>query len=231
MKNEALKHLFTPVEIGPIKLPNRIFVTPHSTNFVSDSHDNLLGERFAYYCAERAKGGVGLIEVSMAMIGSDVDSYAPTTDAQFSPLFGGLPESLSGNWPIRGGDPKVVEGYTRLAKMVHAFGAKCFIEVSAGGYNFGNEQGVSRFTTPSITGVSPLLPFTSRELDERGIEAAVEGFGRAAKYIGDSGLDGIDSPRRPRCTDSGISFSRNESSKRQIWWFDRKPDEISLPSH
>jgi 2,4-dienoyl-CoA reductase-like NADH-dependent reductase (Old Yellow Enzyme family)/thioredoxin reductase len=187
-----LENLFSEVQVGPTKLRNRIYVTPHSTMFVSDGHDNIPGDRLAAYCSERARGGAALVEVSMAVISNEPLSYAGSTEAQFSPYFGGLPESLTGRFPIRGSDPLVVDGYKKLARAIHAHGSKCFIEVTAGGSNFGSDVGVTPFPTPSISGVSPMIPFTPREMDDEDIEKAIEGFGVAAKYIRDGGLDGID---------------------------------------
>jgi 2,4-dienoyl-CoA reductase-like NADH-dependent reductase (Old Yellow Enzyme family) len=155
------EHLFSPLDVGPVRLRNRIFMTPHATMFASDARDNLPGETIARYLAERAKGGAALVEVSMAIIGEEVGQTAPDTDAHFSPLSGGHPMILTGRWPLRGTDPRIVDGYSKLAGMVHEHGAKCFIEVASGGTNVGNEKGVSRFPWPS----HPLhvLPFTPRE--------------------------------------------------------------------
>lgn len=70
--------LFSGIDVGPIRLKNRIYITPHSTMFVSDEHDNIPGERLAAYCAERAKGGAALVEVSMAVIIIDPLSSSET---------------------------------------------------------------------------------------------------------------------------------------------------------
>jgi len=184
------KHLFTPIELGPITLRNRIYMTPHATMFTSDARDNLPGETIALYMAERAKGGAGLVELSMAIIGQEVGQTSPDTDAHFSPLAGGHPMTLTGRWPLRANDPRIVEGYSRLARAVHEHGSKCFIELASGGTNVGNEKGVSRFPWPS----HPLhvLPFTPMELTDEEIEAQVEAYGRAAALVKKSGLDGVD---------------------------------------
>ena len=100
------KHLFSPLELGPITLKNRIYVTPHATMFASDDRNNIPGETLARYCGERAKGGVGLIEVSLAMVTAGVGQVAPDSAAHFSPLTIGHPMILSGRWPIRGYDPE-----------------------------------------------------------------------------------------------------------------------------
>jgi len=184
------KHLFTPIELGPVIVRNRIYVTPHATMFASDSRDNLPGETLANYCAERAKGGAGLVEVSLAMVSPGGGNTSTDVDSQFGPLNMGHPMALSGRWPIRGFDPKVVEGYSKLARAVHAHGGKCFVEIQSVGTNQANEAGVSRFPWPS----HPIqaLPFTSRELDHEAIEKEIEDYGKAAKFVKDGGLDGVD---------------------------------------
>jgi len=179
--------LFTPIEIGPVRLPNRIFVTPHATMFSSDARNNLPGKTLADYCADRARGGTGLIEVSMSIVGSDSTSHvAPDTNAHFNHLNAGHPMILSGRWPLRGSDPEIVEGYSYLAKRVHEYGAKCFIELASAGSNVGGEFGVSAFPWPSA------LPFTNKEMSQDAINKIANDYGIAAKYVMDSGLDGID---------------------------------------
>ncbi|MGA2666249.1 MAG: FAD-dependent oxidoreductase [Nitrososphaerales archaeon] len=184
------KRLFTPIEVGPLVLRNRIYMTPHATMFTSDARDNLPGETIARYLAERAKGGAALVEVSMAIVGQEVGQTSPDTDAHFSPLAGGHPMTLTGRWPLRANDPGIVDGYSRLARAVHEHGARCFIELASGGTNVGNEKGVSRFPWPS----HPLhvLPFTPMELTDEEIEAQVEAYGAAAALVKRSGLDGVD---------------------------------------
>ncbi len=158
--------------------------------FTSDNRDNLPGETFAYYCAERAKGGAALIEVSMAIVSQEMGQTSPDTDSHFSPLSGGHPMILTGRWPLRATDPRIKEGYAKLARAVHEHGAKCFIELASGGTNVGSDKGVSRYPWPS----HPIhaLPFTSRELEDSDIEAQVEAYGLAARLVRDSGLDGVD---------------------------------------
>lgn len=192
--NRYFKYLFTPLEVGPIKLRNRIFVTPHATNFAADSN-NLPGERLARYCAERAKGGASLVEVSMGVVSAGENSQSilsGNTEAHFSHLASGHPMTLSGRWPLNASDPRIVDGYSQLAKAVHEYGGKCAIEISAGGTNDGAEEGVSSYPYPSTTNVYTMPSFTPREMDEAAIEDLIEAFGRAAKYVKDSGLDGVD---------------------------------------
>jgi len=185
-----LERLFSPIDIGPVALRNRIYSTPHATMFESDERNNLPGERLANYLAERAKGGAALVEVSMAIVGEEIGMSSPDTAAHFGPLNSGHPMILSGRWPLRGGDPRIVKGYSMLAKAVHEHGGRCFIELASGGTNVGNEKGVTRFPWPSSAILG--LPFTPREMTEEDIEKQIEAYGVAAKYVKDSGLDGVD---------------------------------------
>ena len=145
--SQAFEHLFSPIELGPITVKNRIYITPHATMFVSDNRDNLPGDRLSYYCAERAKGGVGLIEVSMARVVAGVGETSLLTDSHFSPLSLGHPMDLTGRFPIRASDPRVVEGYSKLARHVHEYGAKCFIELSSA---VASGMAVSSYPVPLI---------------------------------------------------------------------------------
>jgi 2,4-dienoyl-CoA reductase-like NADH-dependent reductase (Old Yellow Enzyme family) len=97
---------------------------------------------------------------------------------------------LTGRWPLRATDPRIVDGYSKLAKKVHEHEAKCFIELASGGTNVGNDKGVSRFPWPSRP--IHVLPLTPREMDDSDIETQIEAYGYGAKLVKDSGLDGVD---------------------------------------
>jgi 2,4-dienoyl-CoA reductase-like NADH-dependent reductase (Old Yellow Enzyme family) len=49
-----MKRVFTPLELGPVELPNRIVSTAHQTTLV---HDHRLTDDFVAYHEERARGG------------------------------------------------------------------------------------------------------------------------------------------------------------------------------
>ena len=55
---DPLARLWEPIQIGSVRLRNRVFVSAHTTNFV---RDNLATDRHVAYHRERARGGVGLI--------------------------------------------------------------------------------------------------------------------------------------------------------------------------
>jgi 2,4-dienoyl-CoA reductase-like NADH-dependent reductase (Old Yellow Enzyme family) len=180
------ENLFSTIDLGPVQLRNRIFVSPHATMFASEGN-NLPGKILADYCADRAKGGAALVEVSMSIVGNDTTSQvAPSSAAHFNILNAGHPMILTGRWPLRGSDPNVVEGYAYLAKRVHEYGAKCFIELASSGSNLGGESGVSAFPWPYAR------PFTSRQMTHDEIRVVAEDYAIAAKYVMEGGLDGVD---------------------------------------
>ena len=84
------RHLFTPLRIGPITVPNRIVFSAHLTNY---AEDGLPTEQHAAYYEARAAGGAGLII-------TEEHSTHPT------------------DWPyeklIHGFNPDVVAGYRRI---------------------------------------------------------------------------------------------------------------------
>src|SRR4030067_659611 len=106
---EKFGFLFTPLKIGAVTIPNRIFCPPHGTLMVED---NLPSERLAYYHAEKAKGGVGLIITEAAVVHS-------TSNALKDMIFGF--------------DKRCVHGFKRIADMVHAHGTKIFGQLAHSG--------------------------------------------------------------------------------------------------
>ncbi len=62
---ERYPHVFQPIRIGAVEVRNRIFMSPHgipleTANAEHATHHQPAAEH-AYYFAERAAGGVGLI--------------------------------------------------------------------------------------------------------------------------------------------------------------------------
>lgn len=92
------RHLFTPLEIGPITARNRIVFAAHLTNF---AEDGLPSDQHVAYYEARAKGGTGLII-------TEEHSTHPS------------------DWPyeklIHGFHADVIPGYRRITEAVHRHG-------------------------------------------------------------------------------------------------------------
>ena len=108
--------LFSPLDIGPVQIKNRIQVTPHEQQYLKDG---LPSDTMIHYYVERAKGGVGLLEVSQLFIRPSEGVVFPdweTDSARRFPLVT---------------TPEIVPGLSRLADAVHEYGSKIFMELSA----------------------------------------------------------------------------------------------------
>ncbi len=161
--------LLSPLEIGPVVIKNRIQVTPHETLFFSDG---LVTQTLIDYYAERARNGVGLLEVARVDVEVSPMSVIPQ-----------LPEweyDSSKRNPMVS-KPEIVPGLRDLADTVHEYGSKIFMEVSAETFFYGLISAM-----PFASGL------TLRELTPSDFDVIKEAFLRATKYVKDAGFDGVD---------------------------------------
>jgi len=100
----VLEHLFSPLDLGPAELRNRIVSTAHQTTLVSD---HLPTDDFIAYHEARAAGGTGLIVLEATAVHESGRLTAHT-------LAGYLEE--------------IVAGYRRVADAVHAHGTRVFVQ-------------------------------------------------------------------------------------------------------
>jgi 2,4-dienoyl-CoA reductase-like NADH-dependent reductase (Old Yellow Enzyme family)/thioredoxin reductase len=154
--------LFQPLRVGPVQLKNRLQLLPHNTLY---DVRTLTG-----YLERRAKGGVGLVEVSMATAIRDLGEF---------------PEGPLDAWPYKGYDERIVPYYSQLSEAVHRHGAKAFIELSAAGGN----RSAARSASSIPGGIKRVTP---RAYDAEGIRSLVDDHVRAARHIASGGFDGID---------------------------------------
>jgi NAD(H)-dependent 7beta-hydroxy-3-oxo-delta4-cholenoic acid oxidoreductase len=162
-----LRTLFSPITIATMELKNRIAMAPIGADFATPEGqvtDTMLG----YYEA-RAKGGVALIFVEV----TSVVGYLKY-----------MPNQL-GLW-----DDKFISEFEKLAKAVHAHGAKLAPQlIHPGAENHpalsGSESvGPSRIRS-QVTREMP------KELSMEEIEEIIEAFGQAAKRAREAGCDGV----------------------------------------
>ncbi len=174
------KYLFSPLKIGPVIIPNRIMLTGHANAHVETPLEGPTapGEHLAYYQAERAKGGCGLICYGYI-------SVCPfeNADSKFHRArLGGA--RILGAYPA-GPDPKVIPAFKRLVDMCHPYGTKVFAQIGASGVWEGRWG-------PSKT-VDPEDPRKSNaEMTEEQIEAVLEGYRLTAQNAVKAGFDGIE---------------------------------------
>jgi len=163
-------HLFAPGKIGKCSIRNRVVMPPMATNLGS-AFGEVTPELLAYY-RRRAQGGVGLIIVENAQVD----------------MFQG--RSLTAQIAVD--SDKFLPGLRALAEVIHAEGAKTFLQIQHGG----------RQCTPSTTdGLQPVAPspvpckflgVMPRALTKEEIRELVEKFAQAALRARLAGFDGVE---------------------------------------
>ena len=161
------RHLFSPLRLGPVTVPNRVVFSAHLTNYAVD---NLPSEQHAAYYEARARGGAGLII-------TEEHSVHPT------------------DWPyeklIHGFDPKVVPGYRRITEAVHRHRVPIFAQIN---HNGGQASGMySRLPVWAPSPVAdPLFREVPKEVSEQEIGEVVSGYAAVARHCAEGGFDGIE---------------------------------------
>ncbi|MGI0079273.1 MAG: FAD-dependent oxidoreductase [Nitrososphaerales archaeon] len=158
--------LFSPLQIGPIAVKNRIQLPPHSLHYFENG---LPTDTLLEYYLERAMGGAGLLEVSQIYIKPPNGVFYPEWEYDNKKT-----------WPMLN-KPEIVPGLQKLASAVHEFGSKIFMEVSAWTFLFGPVSSV-----PFETGLN------LKELTLSDIREIQEGFAQASKYVKQGNFDGVD---------------------------------------
>ncbi|HNT78557.1 MAG TPA: NADH:flavin oxidoreductase, partial [Anaerolineae bacterium] len=163
------KHLTQPIQIGSLKLKNRMVQPGMGTNLAAA--DGTVSDNIADYYVTRAHGGVGLIITEVC---------CPEPGGRVIP--GELEISSYGFIP----------GLARLATGAHAGGAKIALQLAHGGC-FASESVTGRQPiSPSGVGTMLLPGDTPRVLTVDEIKALIEAYGQAAQRARIAGFDAVE---------------------------------------
>ena len=178
-----LRHLFAPLQIGAVTVPNRILQTSHAKGYEEQVYGDPLeggsyalpSERNAHYHAERAKGGAGLLIAEYHMV-------HPTSTGGIH----GLAHAYR---------PEIVPRYQMIADTVHSqgtgtkiFGQLCHVGMHTAGDLIDHYHEV--WAPSSIAGLG--VEAVPKEMEKRDIVEVVEGFARSAAHVKRGGLDGVE---------------------------------------
>lgn len=169
------KILFEPFKIGKLELKNRFVMAPMGPGGLCNA-DGTFNERGVEYYVERAKGGTGLIMTGVTMVENEIEKCA-------------LP-----SMPCPTLNPyNFIKTGKMMTERIHAYGAKIFLQLSAG---FG------RVSIPSIVGRTAVAPspiphrwlpdVTCRELTVEEIHTYIRKFAESAAIAKKAGFDGIE---------------------------------------
>ena len=156
-------HLLAPLDLGFVKLRNRVLMGSMHTGLEDRARD--YGKLAAYF-AERARGGTGLI-VTGGIAPNLVGSLAP------------FASKLSRPWEVG--------RHRRVTEAVHAEGGHiCMQILHAGRYAY------HPFSVSATSLKSPITPFKPRALSERGVERQIDDFVACAERARKAGYDGVE---------------------------------------
>jgi mycofactocin system FadH/OYE family oxidoreductase 2 len=160
-------HLFSPLLLGKLTLPNRICFLSHRTNFAERGR---LDDRHVVYYCRRAKGGCGLIIVGELCI---------------------HPNDRPWDTMIEAYNPEVVKDYQRLTGAVHEFETRIFAQLRHHGFQ--SSGAISRQTIWGPSAISDIaFGETAKAMEKEDMAAIVEAFSRAAVLAREGGFDGIE---------------------------------------
>ncbi|HET9835603.1 MAG TPA: NADPH-dependent 2,4-dienoyl-CoA reductase [Rhodanobacteraceae bacterium] len=156
-------HLFAPLDLGFLTLPNRVLMGSMHTGLEDRARDY---EKLSAYFAARARGGVGLMVTG---------GLAPNIEGWLSPFAG----RMSMPWHVA--------RHRKVTRAVHAEGGRiCMQILHAGRY------AVHPFAVAPSRVKSPITPFTPRALGARGIERTIRAFAGSAQLAREAGYDGVE---------------------------------------
>ena len=113
MIGKIFSKLFEPVQIGKVRIKNRIAMAPMGIlNPPMVNPDGSPTQRTVDYYIERAKGGVGLIITGAHKVENEID----VVRLGFAPMI----------------SPAIRSPYGELSEAIHSLGAKIFIQLTPG---------------------------------------------------------------------------------------------------
>ena len=163
----AERLLWSPLQIGPVTVRNRIVFSAHLTNY---AEDGLPTGRHAAYYAERAAGGAGLII-------TEEHSTHPT------------------DWPyeklIHGFRREAIAGYRRITEAVHRHRVPIFAQINHNGGQASSMYSRLPVWAPSAV-ADPLFKEVPRAIDAAEIAEVVASYARVAEHCAEGGFDGVE---------------------------------------
>ncbi len=117
---EEYKILFEPMKIGKLEIKNRFCMAPMGDGGLVGSDGEFTEEGIEFFVA-RARGGVGLITTGICVVEDEIEGVGR-----------GLVPCTAFNVPV------FIRQSTQLTERVHAYGAKMFLQLTAGGGRINN---------------------------------------------------------------------------------------------
>jgi len=171
MTSMKFEHLFAPLQVGPMRVPNRICETTNTIN--SSMAPGLIDDHFIAHHGAKARGGTGWIGGETWLLNV--------------PLPPGAPDEVS----LRGGfgchqaayqNPAFAEGWKKFTDEVHRHGAVVVVQLTH----------LNALWSPSPVPVVGAQDYTPHVLGEEEIEFLLQTYADAAEVAKNTGADGIE---------------------------------------
>ncbi|MFA5547660.1 MAG: FAD-dependent oxidoreductase [Porticoccaceae bacterium] len=159
------KHLFNPIKIGSLEIPNRVFMSPHG---MIGHHLPIGSDQQVGYFEARAKGGVGMMGIA---------------SCQVQPA-----RQLPANTWIRAYSRDDISAVEKIVNGAHRWGTKIFVQGVWFMADLGQAQASGIAPHTVVTDTQP----RSMIIDE--IQQLVDDHGIAAAHAQEAGADGFEFP-------------------------------------
>ncbi len=173
--------MFSPVKINNMTVKNRIVMAPMG-NINMCEETGRPSDKMLEYFFERAKGGVGLITTGLVPVSHGID---PTVTEQGKLSY----------FPRIDRTRTVQSGWRNLAQGVHAYGAKIFVQLTAGLGRVGNPQClVNELKVPKSASLNPnfyMSQIPCLPLSGFKINRIIKNMGQASADSKAFGIDGV----------------------------------------
>jgi len=167
--------LFESIQIGKLRLKNRIVMSPMHTKFMNGTAESpKFGDWYTEYFRDRARGGVGLIITGHIKSEKKIDPYP------VKPVF-----------PVLDREEGVKE-FEKLTETVHRYGAKIAAQLSPGSGRLADLFLSEKWPGAPSQLVSLYFPrHMTRELTRSEICELIDAYGKAADRIKRAGFDAL----------------------------------------
>lgn len=164
MSSSSFPNLFSPIQIGQLKVANRIYSPPHAPGFTD--RFGLPSDRLIAYWEAKAAGGTG-------MVATGVTPVHVTT---------GMGPTFS--------HPRFLEAYGRAAEAVRKHGSHFVVQLWHGGAQSGGAGG--RPTWAPSRAATPRDWKIAHAMTKAEIEEMIEAYAFGAKRVKEAGCDAIE---------------------------------------
>jgi 2,4-dienoyl-CoA reductase-like NADH-dependent reductase (Old Yellow Enzyme family)/thioredoxin reductase len=171
MTKVKFEHLFTPLQVGPMQVPNRICETTNTIN--SSMMPGRLDEHFIEHHGAKARGGTGWIGSETWLLNSP---FPPETPDEI-----GLSVGFASHFGAYQ-DPAFVEDMTKFCDEVHKYGSVAVVQLTH----------LNSVWAPSPVPVLGVQDYTPHVLGEEEIEFCLNTYADGAEIAKNAGADGIE---------------------------------------